>query len=77
MEEIRVPEEEIITAMKAVLATELQDLIEKMNNEKQEEWLLPFKTIDTDKNRMANIIDSSRKPADRKKTSLTVLIKFS
>ncbi len=59
MEEICVPEEEIINTMKEALTTELPELLEKTNDENQEEWLLPFETIDTDKSR----IDSSRKPA--------------
>lgn len=58
MDAIRVPEEEIITTMKAALATELPEILEKINDEKQTEWLLPFKTIDTNKTRM----ESSRKP---------------
>ena len=59
MEEIRVPEEEILTNMKASLATELPEILEQINDEKQTEWLLPFETIDTDKSR----IDTARKPA--------------
>jgi len=59
MEELRVPEEEIITIMKLSLAKELPEILEKMNDEKQEEWLLPFETIDKDKSRM----DADRKPA--------------
>ena len=59
MEEIRVPEEEIINAMKEAMATEFPEIIETINDEKQEEWLLPFETVATDKSR----IDKARKPA--------------
>ncbi|MDA3940282.1 MAG: hypothetical protein PF693_13405 [Spirochaetia bacterium] len=59
MDEIRVPEEEILTIMKLSLAKELPEILENLNDEKQTEWLLPFETISTDISR----IDNDRKPA--------------
>lgn len=59
MDEIRVPEEEIITTMKLSLAKELPEIITEINDEKETEWLLPFETIDTDKTGL----DHARKPA--------------
>jgi hypothetical protein len=59
MEELRVPEEEILTTMKLSLTTELTEIITEINDEKQTEWLLPFETIETDKTG----IDHARKPA--------------
>ena len=59
MEELRVPEEEIITTMKLSLAKELPEIISEINDEKQTEWLLPFETIETDETG----IDNARKPA--------------
>ena len=59
MEEIRVPEEEIITTMKLSLTTELPEIITEINDEKQTEWLQPFETVETDKTG----IDQDRKPS--------------
>ncbi|RKX86648.1 MAG: hypothetical protein DRP58_04205 [Spirochaetes bacterium] len=41
------------------LAKELLEILNKINDEKQTEWLPPFETISTDKSRM----DADRKPA--------------
>ena len=59
MEELRVPEEEILTTMKLSMTTELAEIITEINDEKQMEWLLPFETVETDKTGM----DHTRKPA--------------
>jgi hypothetical protein len=59
MEEISVPEEEILDTMKEALTTELTQLIEQINDEKQQQWLTPFTTVETE----TINTDNCRKPA--------------